>query len=49
MITFSSSTFDGLESLGIVSATIVISGEVVSSKDIDIPVNSTPATALGNY
>ena len=47
MITFSSSTFDGLESLGVVSATIIISGEAVSSKDITIPVNFTPGTASG--
>ena len=48
MITFSSSTFDGLESSGIVSATIIISGGVVSSKDINIPVIFTPGTALGS-
>ena len=49
MITFSSSTYDGLESSGVVSATIIISGVVVSSKDIDISVNVTPETALGMY
>ena len=47
VITFSSSTYDGLESSGVVSATIIISGVVVSSKDIDIPVSFTPGTALG--
>ena len=47
MITFSSSTFDGSESSGIVSATIIISRGVVSSKDINIPVSFTPATAIG--
>ena len=45
---FSSSTFDGLESSGIVPVTIIISGGVVSSKDINIPVSFTPGTALGN-
>ena len=47
MITFSSSTFDGSESSGIVSATIIISGGVVSSKDINIPISFTPGTAIG--
>ena len=47
MITFSSSTFDGSESSGIVSANIVISRGIVSSKDINILVNFTPGTALG--
>lgn len=47
MITFSSSTFDGSESSGIVSATIIMSGGVVSSKDINISVSFTPGTALG--
>ena len=47
-ITFSSSTFDGSESSGIVSATIIISGGVVSSKDINIPVSFTPRSAFGN-
>ena len=49
VITFSSSTYDGLESSGVVSATIIISGVVVNSKDIDIPVSFTPGTALGSY
>ena len=47
MITFSSSTFDGSESSGIISATIIISGGVVSSKDVNIPISFTPETALG--
>ena len=47
MVTFSSSTFDGSESSGIVSATIIISGGIVSSKDINIPVSFTPGTAAG--
>ena len=47
MVTFSSSTFDGSESSGIVSATIIISGGVVSSKDINIPISFTPGTAAG--
>ena len=45
---FSSSTFDGLESSGIVPVTIIISGGVVSSKDINISVSFTPVTAIGN-
>ena len=49
VITFSSPTYDGLESSGVVSATIIISGVVVSSKDIDISVNVTPETTLGTY
>ena len=47
MVTFTSTTFDGSESSGIVSATIIISGGVVSSKDINIPVSFTPGTAAG--
>ena len=46
-ISFSSSTFDGSESSGIVSATIIISGGVVSSKDFNIPVSFIPGTAVG--
>ena len=47
LITFTSSTFSGLESSGVVSATITISGGIVSSKDIDITVNFTEGTASG--
>ena len=50
VITFSSPTYDGLESSGVVSATIIISGVVVSSKDINIivTISFTPGTASGN-
>ena len=48
MITFSSPTYEGLESSGVVSATIIISGVVVSSKDIIVSVSFIPGTALGS-
>ena len=48
VIAFSSPTYDGLESSGVVSATIIISGVVVSSKDIIVTISFTPATASGN-
>ena len=45
LITFTSSTFSGLESSGVLSASIIISGGIVSSKDIiNIPITFT----LGN-
>ena len=47
LITFTSSTFSGLESSGVVSATITISGGIVSSKDIDIPITLTEGNASG--
>ena len=47
MITFSSSTFDGSESSGSVSATIIISSGVVSSKDINIQISFTSETTMG--
>ena len=49
VITFSSPTYDGLELSGVVSATIIISGVVVSSKDIIVTISFTPGTALGGY
>ena len=47
LITFTSSTFSGLESSEVVSATIGISGGIVSSKDINIPITFTEGNALG--
>ena len=48
-VTFSTSTFDGLELSSGVLVTVVLSGGVVSSTDINVPVSFTPATALGSY
>ena len=45
MITFSSSTFSGSESSGVISATVIISGGVVSSSDITVPITFTEGTA----
>ena len=47
IVTFSTSTFKGSELSGGVLTTVVISGGVISSKDINIPVSFTPGTALG--
>ena len=47
LITFTSSTYSGLESSGVISATITISGGIVSSKDINITVTFTEETASG--
>ena len=47
MITFTSSTFSGLESSGVISATIAISGGIVSSKDINIPIIFKEGNASG--
>ena len=47
LITFISSTFSGLESSGIISASITISGGIVSSKDINIPITFTQGNASG--
>ena len=47
LMTFTSSTFSGLESSGVISASITISGGVVSGKDINIPITFTTGTALG--
>ena len=48
MITFTSSTFSGLESSGLISASItIISGGIVSSKDINIPITFTQGNASG--
>jgi len=47
LITFTSSTFSGLESSGVISATIAISGGIVSSKDINISITFTKGDASG--
>ena len=49
MITFSSSTFSGTESSGVISATVIISGGIVSSRDITVPITFTEGTATGIY
>ena len=47
IVAFSALTFEGSELSGGVLTTVVLSGGVVSSKDINIPVSFTPGTALG--
>ena len=47
LIAFTSSTFSGLESSGVISATIAISRGIVSSKDINIPITFTEGNASG--
>ena len=47
MITFESSTFSGTESSRVISATIIISGGIVSSRDISVPITFIPGTAIG--
>ena len=49
MVIFSTSTFDGSELSGGILITVVLSGGVVSSTDINVPVSFTPTTALGSY
>ena len=49
MITFSSSTFSGSESSRVILATVIISGGVVSSSDIAVPINFTEGNATGTY
>ena len=49
MITFGSSTFNGLESSGVIMATVIISGGIVSSRDISVPITFTAGTATGSY
>ena len=46
-ITFESSTFNGLESSGEILATVIISGGIVSSRDINVPISFTEGTATG--
>ena len=47
LITFTSSTFSGLESSGVISASITISGGIVSSEDINIPITFTQGSTSG--
>ena len=47
MITFQSSTFIGTESSGVIAATVLISGGIVSSNDISVPIMFTQGTATG--
>ena len=49
MITFGSSTFNGSESSEVIMATVIISGGIVSSRDISVPITFTAVTATGNY
>ena len=49
MIAFGSSTFSGSESSGVISATVIISGGIISSRDISVPVTFTPGTATGYH
>ena len=45
-ITFKSSIFSGLESSGVISAIVTISGGIVSSRDISVPITFTAGTAI---
>ena len=47
LITFTSSTFSGLESSGVISASATISGGIVSSQNINIPITFTTGNASG--
>ena len=47
LITFTSSTFSGLESSGVISATITISRGIVSSKNVNIQITFTQGNASG--
>ena len=47
MISFQSSTFSGSESSGVIMATVIISGGIVSSRDINVPISFTAGTATG--
>ena len=49
MITFSSSTFSGTESSGVISVTVIISGGIVSSRNITVFITFTEGTATGVY
>ena len=49
MITFSSSTFSGTESSGVISATVIISGGIVSSRNINVPIRFSAGTATGIF
>ena len=47
MITFGSLTFNGSESSGVILATVIILGGIVSSRDISVPITFTAGTATG--
>ena len=47
MITFGSSTFNGSESSGVIMTTVIISGGIVSSRDISVPITFTESNATG--
>ena len=46
-ITFESSTFSGTESSEVISATVVISRGIFSSRDISVPISFAAGTATG--
>ena len=48
-ISFQSSTFNETESSGVISATVVISGGIVSSRDISVPIVLNGVTATGYH
>ena len=47
LVSFTSSTFSGLESSGIISASVTVSGGIVSSENINIPITFTTGNASG--
>ena len=47
MITFQTSAFSGKESSEVISAAVLISGGIVSSSDISVPIMFTQGTAIG--
>ena len=47
MITFSSSAFNGSELSGVISVTVMISGGIVSSRDITVPITFIEGSATG--
>ena len=48
-ISFESSTFNGTESSGVISTTVVISGGIVSSRDISVPIVLKGVTTTGYH
>ena len=49
MITFGSTTFNGTETSQVISATVVISGGIVSSRNINVLISFTQGNATGSY
>ena len=49
MITFGSSTFNGTETSEVISTTVVISGGIVSSRNINVSISITAGNATGSY